>query len=156
MPQILCHRDAHRGNLFARRDLDGREQTVAIDWSDVGIGALGEELGGFVLSPAIFYKLEVADLPHLDRIAFAGYLTGLREAGWAGSAQLVRLGYTTAAFLRYGLGVIQFLPLHLDETQRSAQELIFGRPVEEVAMHGIPIHQFLLRLADEAQQLLDE
>jgi hypothetical protein len=156
LPQTLCHRDAGRGNLSARHDPDGREQTVAIDWSDVGIGALGEELAAFVLSPVAFYKLDVTDLPHLDRVAFDGYLTGLREVGWAGSAQLVRLGYTAAAVLRYGLGVIQFLPLQLDETQRGALDQIFGHPVEEVAAHGIPIHQFLLRLAEEAQQLIDE
>jgi hypothetical protein len=108
-----------------------------------------------VLSPAIFYKPEVTDLPHLDRMAFEGYLTGLREVGWTGSAQLVRLGYTIAAVLRYGLGVIQLLPLQLDETRRGELELIFGHPIEDVASRGIFIHQFLLRLADEARQLID-
>ncbi len=156
LPQTLCHRDANRGNLFARRDPDGREHTVAIDWSDVGIGPLGQELASFVLSPAIFYKLDMVDLPHLDRIAFEGYLTGLRAAGWAGSAQLVRLGYTSAAFLRYGLGVIQFLPLFLDDQQRGLVEQSFGHPVKEVASHMVPINQFLLRLADEAQGLIDK
>jgi hypothetical protein len=155
LPQTLCHRDAWRSNLFARHDPDGRKQTVAIDWSHVGIGALGEELGPFVLATAIFYKLEVADLPYLDRIAFDGYLAGLRQAGWAGPEQLVRLGYTASAVLRHGLGVIQFLPFFLDETQHGALKQIFGHSVEEVAAHGIPIHQFLLRLADEAQELID-
>jgi hypothetical protein len=91
LAHTLCHRAAWRSNLFARHDQDGREQTVAINWSDVGIGALGEEMAAFVLSPAAFYKLKVADLPYLDRIAFADSLTGLRAAGWSGSAQLVRL-----------------------------------------------------------------
>jgi hypothetical protein len=80
LPHTLCHGDAWRRNLFARRDPHGREQTVAIDWADVGIGAVGEDLVDFVPGPATFYELEVAD-PHLDRIAFAGYLEGLREAG---------------------------------------------------------------------------
>jgi hypothetical protein len=97
----------------------------------------------------------VGELPHLDRIAFAGYLAGLREAGWIGSAQLVRLGYTAAAFLGHGVGVIQFLPLLLDETQHGTLEQIFGHPIEEVAGQGILVHQFLLRLAGEAEQLID-
>jgi hypothetical protein len=142
-------------NAYGANENGSREQTVAIDWSDVGIGALGEEMGGFVVSPAFFYSLDVADLPHLDRIAFAGYLTGLREAGWVGPAQLVRLGYTTAAFLRYGLGIIPFLPAVLDDAQRGELERIFGHSVEDVATHGIPIHQFLRRLADEVRQLIE-
>jgi hypothetical protein len=156
LPQILCHGDAWRRNLFARRNQDGREQTVAIDWDSVGIRALGEELSGFVVPPATFYELEVTDLPQLDRIAFEGYLTGLREAGWVGAPQLVRLGYTAATVLRIGLGYIQYLPILLDETQREMVVQIFGHPVEEVATHGIPIQQFLLRMADEAQQLIEE
>jgi hypothetical protein len=156
LPQTLCHRDAFRRNLFARRDQHGQEQTVAIDWADVGVGALGEELACFVLADAIFYETDVADLPHLDQIAFTGYIAGLRSAGWTGPERLVRLGYTTAAVLRYGVGVIQFLPSFLDETQRVYWEQALGHPAEELADHAIPIHQFLLRLADEAYELLDE
>ena len=155
LPQTLCHRDAFRRNLFARRDQYGQEQTVAIDWADVGIGALGEELAAFVLADVMFYETDVIDLPHLDQIAFAGYLAGLRASGWTGPERLVRLGYAAAAVLRYGVAEILYLPELLDETQRVFWEQTVGHSVEEMADHAIPIHQFLLRLAKEAQELLD-
>jgi hypothetical protein len=44
LPQAFCHMDAFRRNLFARRTPEGEDQTVAIDWSYVGCGAVGEEL----------------------------------------------------------------------------------------------------------------
>ncbi|NJN53646.1 MAG: hypothetical protein HC804_02140, partial [Anaerolineae bacterium] len=40
LPKSLCHMDAFRGNLLTRRGIDDREQTVAIDWSITGIGAI--------------------------------------------------------------------------------------------------------------------
>lgn len=156
LPQTLCHRDIYRRNLFARRDQHGREQTVVIDWSDVGIGAIGEELASFVVTDAFFDEVDVADLPRLDQLAFAGYLDGLRAAGWTGSAQVVRLGYAAAAVMRCGLAIIQILPHVLDPTRRVSIERALGHPIEEVVDHWLPIHQFLLRLAEEAQELIDE
>jgi hypothetical protein len=44
LPQTLCHIDAFRRNLFVRRGVDGGDQTLAIDWADAGIGAIGEEI----------------------------------------------------------------------------------------------------------------
>ena len=42
----------------------------------------------------------------LDAACFAGYVTGLREAGWAGDERVVRLGFTAAAALRYSVGTL--------------------------------------------------
>jgi hypothetical protein len=154
LPQTLCHRDAYRRNLFARRNQQGEEQTVAIDWAEVGDGALGEELVPLIVATAIFFEIDSADLQHLDQIAFSGYLAGLREAGWMGPANVVRLGYTAAAALRFGLGLIQFLPNFLDESQRDFFEKTFVHTREEMADDWIPIHHYLLALATEAQGLM--
>ena len=156
LPQTLCHHDTFRRNLFARWDLQGREQTVAIDWADVGIGAIGEDLAIFVGMDALFLEIDVADLSHLDQLAFASYLAGLHTAGWMGSPQLVRLGYAAAAILRCGFATIQYLPTILDAKQHASTEQLLGHSLEEVAAHWIPIHHFLLRLAKEAQQLIGE
>ncbi len=156
LPQTLCHRDAFQRNLFAHRGQDGKEQTVAIDWADVGIGAIGEELVSFVISDVAFYDRNVEELPMLDQSAFDGYLSGLRAAGWQGPDHLVRLGYAASAPLRYGIGMIQLLPSLLDETQREYWEKAIGHPLEEFADHDVPIHHFLIALANEAQELIDK
>ena len=35
VPVVVCRGDAQRRNLFARREPDGRERTVGIDWANV-------------------------------------------------------------------------------------------------------------------------
>ncbi len=47
--RALSHQDTDRRNLFARRDAEGREQTVVIDWGSLGLAAIGEDLGNQVL-----------------------------------------------------------------------------------------------------------
>jgi hypothetical protein len=44
-PQALSHLDSHDVNLFSRRGDRGQQQTVVIDWSFVGMAAVGEDLG---------------------------------------------------------------------------------------------------------------
>jgi len=55
LPQTLCHFDAFRRNLFARRGADGGYRTVAIDWAFVRTGALGEEIVAPV-SASLFFR----------------------------------------------------------------------------------------------------
>ena len=135
LPQTICHLDANRRNLFADHAPDGQEQTVAIDWELVGVGAVGQELGP--LSPAsVFWgQVQLTDLRTLDEMVFNGYLQGLYDAGWRGDPQVVRLGYTLTASLRHGLaynGAI--LSSLLDASQPNIFERLFvGIPIEEVA-----------------------
>lgn len=44
LPQTLCHHDAVRSNLIARRRPDGATEIVAIDWESTGPGAVGAEI----------------------------------------------------------------------------------------------------------------
>ena len=90
LPQTICHFDIFRRNLFARKTVDGDDQTV-----------------------------------------FEGYLEGLREAGWQGDPQQVRLGYT-AAGARYMFPELgRWLALILDESLRAEMEQRSGFPIGE-------------------------
>ena len=109
LPQTFCHLDAFRRNLFVRSDARCQYETVAIDWAFAGTGALGEDLVSFVLSPVIFFEIEPAQLPALEELALTQYTHGLRAAGWAADAGIVRLGYTSAAALRFGLGFLSVI-----------------------------------------------
>jgi AcrR family transcriptional regulator len=100
LPHTICHLDAFRRNLFARVGADGRDQTVAIDWAFVGTGAIGEEIEPLVLRSLAFGEVEPGEAHELDEAVFAGYLDGLRDAGWRGDPRQARLGYTAAAASR--------------------------------------------------------
>lgn len=84
LPQVFCHGDAIRRNLFSRRRPDGSAETVAIDWEFADYMAAGEEVGQTLSIAAAFFDIEPADLPILDEALFAGYLGGMHDTGWRG------------------------------------------------------------------------
>ena len=155
LPQTLCHLDANPSNLFARRGADGQEQTVAIDWECVGIAPLGAEIVGLVSSGLWRGAVELAAARELDELAFAGYLAGLREAGWQGEPRVVRFGYTATSALRYLLAFTGgTISAALREHRHALKEQRHGRPIEEIMDREGEWRRFLLDLADEAWELL--
>jgi len=152
LPQTLCHLDAFRRDLLARRAPDGRDQTVAIDWAFMGQAALGEELVPLVLASVAFFAVDLTELQELDQIAFRNYLEGLQDANWRGDPKIVRLGYVAAAALRYTFPIS--LNLLLDASGVAWLEQVFGRPIGEAVDCWVGVHQFTLGLVDEARALL--
>jgi hypothetical protein len=155
LPQTLCHLDLFRRNLFARKTADGDDQTVAIDWSYAGRGAIGQELVPLVLAGVAFNEVDLAEAQALEAIVFDGYLKGLGDAGWRGDPRQVRLGYT-AASLRYRFAELgHAMSLILDESRHPWAEQVFGRPMEEVEDHWAEVGNLVDSLTDEARELMD-
>lgn len=155
LPQCFSHLDGFRRNLFARKTADGDWQTVAIDWAFAGTAAVGEELAPLVLSTAGFGEIEMGQLPELGAVVFDGYARGLREAGWKGDRRLARLGFATAAALRYELPLELNISMLVDESTRARWEQVLGRPMEEAVDNWREGGQFRMDLLREARELLD-
>jgi hypothetical protein len=154
LPQTFCHGDAIRRNLLARRGSDGSEETVAIDWEYSGYLAAGEEVGQTVSVAAAFFDVEPDDLPALDEALFAGYLGGLRDAGWRGEERQVRFAYAAHAALRNAFNAVgATLP---DEAGRAATYVHRGqgRTWEDLAAARAAVRPFLLDRAEEARRLM--
>ena len=94
----MRHGDAHVGNFFARHTGAGAPETTAIDWKSTAQGAVGEDLAG-LLRPRTRVREELPP-DALRDLVFGGYVAGLREAGWAGDDDAVRLGHAAGAALR--------------------------------------------------------
>jgi hypothetical protein len=96
LPQTFCHMDAFRPNLFDRTGVNGERETVAIDWSYVGIGPIGAEVGQLVLASTAY-----ADRTHSAEALAPGvlpeYVAGLRDAGWRGDERDTQTGYALSA-----------------------------------------------------------
>jgi hypothetical protein len=156
LPRCFCHHDAFRRNLFLQWSAAGQPQTVAIDWAFAGSGAVGEEVARLVMGSLTFLELPSTQVDALDAIVFAGYLTGLRAAGWQGDPKLVRLGYTIAVAL---IGM-EFLCINLQgmhsDIPLALVERIFGHPIDRIEAQHARMFRFALDLADEAQTLLNE
>jgi hypothetical protein len=152
LPQTFCHGDAIRRNLYAVGGADGAEQTVGIDWEYAGYYAAGEEVGQTLSVAAAFFDLDPAELPALDEALFAGYLAGLREAGWRGDERPVRFAYAAHAALRNLFNAVG--ARRVDEARRPAILQSQGRSWEELAGARAAVRPFLLERADEARRLL--
>jgi hypothetical protein len=157
LPRTLCHGDAVRQNLFSRDALDGRKQTVAIDWATLGIDAIGAEIATlFGLGPR-FFAIDMAQIAELEAIIFAGYLDGLRDAGWQAGVHLARFGYTAIAALDYA---VSYLGVSLPRVVKRAEEAA-QRGQEPPSLLGSDRAQFtalvghLLNMGDEALTLMD-
>src|SRR5262249_28318610 len=103
LPQTFCHMDAYRPNLFIRRNAQGIDRTVAVDWVFAGVGAVGEEIANLLAASLIWLEYDAAATGRLDTTVFSGYVEGLREAGWKEDSRLARLGYAAACALRWGV-----------------------------------------------------
>jgi hypothetical protein len=154
LPQTICHFDIFSRNLFARTTADGDDQTVVIDWAFVGRGAIGADLSTLVWMSAALGGVGLDRAQVLKEIVMDGYLEGLRQAGWRGDAQQVRLGYA-AACVRYLFPEIErWLALIRDESLHPAMEQSIGVPMVEV-FHTMCLqrrHHF--RELDDARKLM--
>jgi hypothetical protein len=108
-PDTVCHGDAQRRNLFARRDGAGPETTVAVDWANFATAPVGMDVATLVHYGPVYFDADVADVAEVDRRSCDGYLAGLRAGGWRGEPKVVRFAY--AMQLALGLGLCEIHPV---------------------------------------------
>ena len=152
LPPTLCHHDFFRTNLFARHDALGSDETVAVDWEFVGIGRIGEELGPSVGSTIAWFEFPAERARDLGETIFEGYLTGLRDAGWRGNADLARLGYLITAARMAPTICGTGLRLMVDESLWEQYRRVWGRSIDEFGHQWSLLAYFLADLADEARR----
>ena len=151
LPQTFCHNDAFRRNV-----MHGPEDVVLLDWALAGPGAIGADLVSLV-AVSLYYDGFSQDLAEqMDRTVFAGYIAGLRQAGWTGDERLARIGYTCAMTLRGLAGVKQDIALLTDENRHAQlRENHRTENLREIAELFADVRRFrLLKMAREARQLL--
>jgi Phosphotransferase enzyme family len=154
LPRTFCHHDAFRRNLLVRRGPEG-EELVALDWTQAGHGAVGEDLAQLVVASLLYFETAGIAPRDLDATCFAHYVAGLREAGWVGDKRLVRLGFTANAALHNTVGLLHLvLPVVTDPALRLGVEELLGRPFAEVVDGWAALWSFQLELAEEARALL--
>jgi hypothetical protein len=109
LPKTVCHGDTYPINFVSRRLPRNQDQTIATNWSQVGIEPLGDDLGQLVYGT--YMALRGYRLSDISETLFTGYVNGLQDSGCRVDAQLVRFGYAVSAAFRIGLSRL----VHLDE-----------------------------------------
>jgi hypothetical protein len=152
LPETLCHHDAALANLFAMRTPNGVLETVAVDWEKIGPGPIGAEIATLTFGTLRRCEFDAARADELDSAVFDGYVAGLREAGWRGAVEQVRLGYTAAVALRWtALAGILHMLVHGTEPVRTSQQVLVS--ADAVLNQRVRLAEFLLDRADEARRL---
>jgi len=138
VPRTLCHRDFNAANLFVRGDAEEGGQTVAIDWDCAGIGTIGEDIADLVGEALVFFAFDPTQAGKLKETVLSSYLAGLREVGWRGDHQLLRLGYTVNSPLQWCFRIAC-------RAQNTDDREMKDRYIE--------VQRFMLDLANEARDL---
>ena len=154
MPQTVCHLDFWPPNLFSRPTQGGQDQTVFLDWSQVGLGAYGEDIANLVSDSVWMLKIDCSMLVEFERLIWDGYLAGLHLSGWDGDERMVRFVYAATAALRFGLLAGLVLRQVHNCQEHSEIEQRYQRPIEQIVRQRIAVVAHALRLADEAERLL--
>jgi hypothetical protein len=148
-PTTLCHYDAFRGNMAA-----AGEETVLLDWEYVGLGALGVDPGHLTTQSMFAAHVPGGEAYALDAAVFAGYLTGLGDAGWHGDARVVRRAYCASASRRWLTTAVRRAVQAAtcdDPALRERFERWLGMPIEGCAGQLADVTRLLLGFADEAR-----
>lgn len=157
LPQTLCHHDLWRNNLFTRHTPAQQEQTIAIDWELVGLGAPGEDLGNLLGVSLLNFDVAAEDAAQLADRLLQSYLAGLEDAGWPGDPRPVQLAYTATAALRAVFSTTGWpVSIALDQQRYVAEtEQRWQRPITQIMEQWSATTLFLLDQARQARLLLD-
>ena len=146
LPRTLCHLDLHPANIFG----DAHENvTTVIDWSFVGIGAIGEDAGNLVPDAVLDFHFDPARLDDLHATVANGYTAGLHDAGAHDIDAAARLGMAATIAAKYAW----IAPAILGAIAEDRPDLN-RRPIAESLRWWGPAVGFLLDRADEARSLL--
>jgi hypothetical protein len=94
--RTLCHLDVWPANL-----IDDAGTSVLFDWSFVGEGAVGEDAANLILDSCSDGLMDASLLPEIAASVTDGYLRGLRDAGWPGSADSARAAIAACGAAKY-------------------------------------------------------
>jgi hypothetical protein len=94
--RTLCHLDVWPANL-----IDDSGTSVLLDWAFSGDGAVGEDVANLILDSFTDGLMDATLLPQVADGVISGYLSGLRDGGWAGSADSVRSAIAACGAAKY-------------------------------------------------------
>jgi hypothetical protein len=149
-PQAVHHLDCWLHNVIVRPD----GETVLVDWSFTGWGAIGEDVSNLVLDATPDLVMPVDVLPELDDAVFTSYVRGLRDVGWRGDERVVRLGMCAAAVKYEWLASVELMRAQLPA---DTPVLAYGVPTDRTRLVAARAGMlaFVCRYADEARRLID-
>jgi hypothetical protein len=154
LPQVVSHRDPQRRNMFIQTSSDGQDELVLVDWAFYGWGPIGCEVAFIGPVSAEVMAFPPRDTAEVSEAAYAGYLAGLRDAGWKGNLDQVRLAFLIGTVLWVGGSIVGWLAWWCTPEARAKAEQQFGLAEEQLYLSWFPLLSYTLDCADEARALM--
>jgi Phosphotransferase enzyme family len=142
-PQTIVHCDFWPTNLIAADD----GTTVALDWSQVGVGALAQDIDQLILDPIWMHVLPDGPLDALETGVVRGYASGLRTSGLDVGDVMVRHWYAAAASIHYAPMAGFFAVAAQDPASLEAR---FTRTFGEIARDRSRVIEHAVELGEAA------
>lgn len=147
VPRTVAHLDCWANNLVVP-DVGG---PVLLDWSNVGIGLVGEDPSNLVLAGLLDHLIDCEQRAEVDATVWGAYARGLEVARWPHPPELARLGMCVSAMKFVWLPALM---VHHAEfagpTAYGGQE---GLELVEVFRRRAVVFDAMLALLEEAQHL---
>ena len=151
MPQVFCHQDAFKRNLFFQQS-----KLIAIDWGFCGNAPAGAELVPLVAIALGFKEIHADQIREFEQLCLDSYQKGLAEAGANISKKTVRRSFVLSILLRYvfGANIGDILPSLLDENRHTWLAENTGLSLEENAQTSKAESNYYLSIFIEALRLM--
>lgn len=146
----LAFSDAPLGNFFYQNG-----ETVAVDWSGLGLDPLGGD-GGCFIGSAITWGDKFVDVAHAERALFDAYALGLARGGATDDPTEIRCAYLAHA--AFYLATIVITPTIFDGPfallSREFLERRYNMTIEQLADQASHVIDLLPGYIEEARNLL--
>ncbi|HWC34278.1 MAG TPA: phosphotransferase [Mycobacteriales bacterium] len=127
-PACLVHCDLWPHNLIAADD----GTTVAVDWSQVGIGAVGQDIDQLTLDPVWMQVLPGVDVESIEEQVVPSYLAGLQASGVDVTLEALEDWYAAAAAVHYAPMLTMYAAQLGEPGRADALESRHGRPIASI------------------------
>jgi hypothetical protein len=141
-PIVPLHHDLVRSNLFSQ----GQDETVAIDWENVGRGPFGVDLTPLVIGSVRRGEASADDLEAIESAVLASYSRSLLEAGLDREAD-VRSAYALALGLRWHV-VLGTIRSALHPGSRAGRGSRPEEPRSEALRHLVAVSRHILDVGE--------
>jgi hypothetical protein len=143
-PRCVVHCDFWPHNLIAADD----GTTVAIDWSQVGIGSVGQDLDQLTLDPVWMQVLPDVDVEAIESHVLPSYLAGLRLSGLDVTTEELDAWYAAAATVHYGPLLTMYAAQLAEPGRLAALERRHGRSISAITADKARVIEHALALGE--------
>ena len=143
--RTVVHCDLWPANLIAADD----GTTVAVDWSQIGIGAVGQDLDQLTLDPVWMQVRPDTDPETLENTVIPAYLAGLGAAGLVVDEAELRAWYAAAAAVHYVPMMAMYAASLANLGRIDELEIRHARPIEAITADKARVVEHALTLGEQ-------